>query len=84
LLAKAAGACPRERLLAGTVPALVWLAEFAVMVVAFGFGPRYFGPFHVAYMGLTGAVWVLLPTVALLLGTLPFLRDSGIKSASRG
>lgn len=76
LLAKRAQAPATTRLLAGLAPSLIWLAVFSVMALAFLVDRPAFSGFPLDYFALSAVVWVILPAFALLLGTLPFLRES--------
>jgi len=74
LLAKREGASPAERLVAGLAPSVVWLAEFCLMAVAIECDRHDFAPFPPQYFGLTALWWVVLPVLAQLAGTLPFIQ----------
>lgn len=76
LLAKRAGAHPKERLLAGFAPSLVWLGEFCVMAAAFTFEQHDFSSFMLSCFVRTALWWVVFPGLAQLLGTVPFLSQS--------
>jgi hypothetical protein len=78
LLAKRAQASSGERLLAGLAPSLVWLAVFGVMGLAFALDWNEFAGFPLNYFALAAVAWVVLPAVALLVGTLPFLREGKV------
>lgn len=78
LLAKRAQAPATTRLLTGLAPSLIWLAVFSVMALAFLVDRPAFSGFPLDYFALSAVVWVILPAFALLLGTLPFLRESAL------
>jgi hypothetical protein len=83
LLARRAQAPATARLLAGLAPSLIWLAVFSVMGLALLVDRQAFSGFPLDYFAMSAVVWVLLPAFALLLGTLPFLRESRLPEASR-
>jgi len=79
LLAKREGASFGERLVAGWAPSLVWLGEFGVMALVFACDRRDFGAaFPLDYFGLTAVWWVVLPPLAQLVGTLPFVWERDV------
>lgn len=80
-LAKRAHASSSARLIAGLAPSLVWLAVFCLMALAFSIDRHDFSGFPLDYFGLSAIGWVVLPALALLLGTLPFLRESHVREA---
>jgi len=83
LLAKRAHAPLASRLIAGLAPSLVWLAVFCVMPLVFLLDRWQFSefPLPLDYFILSAAVWIVLPVFPLLLGTLPFLRESQHRKA---
>jgi hypothetical protein len=80
LLAKRAQAPMAARLIAGLAPSLVSLAVFCVMPLVFVLDRWQFSgfPLPLDYFTLSAVVWIVLPVFPLLLGTLPFLRESGL------
>ncbi len=75
-LAKRAQARIMNRLIAGLSPALAVLGAFAlVLPVGLVVDHARLSDFPFTYFGLTIFNWVLLPALALLIGTLPFLRE---------
>jgi hypothetical protein len=83
LLSKRAQASRAERLIAGLAPSLAWLAVFFVIGLAFVCDRRDFAGFPMDDLALSVVGLVILPALALLLGTLPFLRESRPPEASR-
>jgi hypothetical protein len=83
LLAKRAQAPVAARLLAGLAPSLVSLAVFCVMPLVFVLDRWEFSgfPLPLDYFFFSAAVWIVLPVFPLLVGTLPFLRDSAVQRA---
>jgi hypothetical protein len=79
LLAKRAQAPPAARLIAGLAPSLIWLAVFSVMALAFAIDRHDFAGFPLDYFAFSALGWIVLPTLALLLGTLPFVRESELQ-----
>ena len=76
-LARRAQARFMNRLIVGLSPALAVLGAFALVLPASLVVDRHrLSDFPFAYFGLTIFNWVLLPALALLIGTLPFLRES--------
>lgn len=76
-LARRAQASGAERLIAGLAPSLVWLAALAVVALIFACDRRDFaGGSSLNSLALSALGLVILPALALLLGVLPFLRDS--------
>jgi hypothetical protein len=82
LLARRAQAPATARLIAGLAPSLIWLAVFSTMAVVFAIDRHDFALFPRDYFALSVVVWVVLPAFALLLGTLPFLRESALATPS--
>lgn len=76
LVAKRGRASRAERLIAGLAPSLVWLAVLAVLGLIFGLDQRDFSGVQPLDLALTAVGLVFLPALALLVGVLPFLRDS--------
>jgi hypothetical protein len=75
-LAKRAQAHLVNRLIVGLSPALAVVGAFAVILPASLVIDRHLlTNFPFAYFALTICNWILLPAFALLLGTLPFLRQ---------
>ena len=74
-LAKRANARLVSRLIVGLSPALAILGAFAVVLPVSLFVDRRISGFPIAYFALTIFNWVVLPTLALLIGTVPFLRE---------
>ncbi len=81
-LSRRAHGSTRARLAAGLSPALVLLAAFAV-ILPVGLAVDGFSLFRLAYFCLSVTNWVVLPAFALLLGALPFLRESSTDSEQR-
>jgi hypothetical protein len=78
LLAKLAHAHFVNRLIVGLSPALAVMVAFAfVLPVALITDRHLLTNFPFAYFALTIVNWVLLPALALLVGTVPFLRKPG-------
>jgi hypothetical protein len=76
-LARRAQARFMNRIIVGLSPALAVLGAFAlVLPVGLVVDHQRLSTFPFAYFGLTIFNWVLLPALALLIGTLPFLRES--------
>ena len=82
-LAKRAQAPVAARLMAGLAPSLVSLAVFCVMPVVFVLDRWEFSgfPLPLDYFFFSAGVWIVLPVFPLLVGTLPFLRDSAVQRA---
>lgn len=81
LLSKRAQASRAERLMAGLAPSLAWLAVLSLWGwLSFVTGD--FAGFPLDYLALSVVGLVILPALALLLGTLPFLRESRPPEAS--
>ncbi len=78
LLAGRSQASKLHRVIAGTAPALAMLGSFAVLLPVSLVLDRtaHLSGFPWGYFALTVLNWVGLPALALLLGALPFLRDS--------
>ncbi len=75
-LARRASAGPVNRLIVGLSPALAVLGAFAlVLPVGLVVDHTRLSDFPFAYFGLTICNWVVLPALALLIGTLPFLGE---------
>lgn len=75
-LAKRAHARFVHRLIVGLSPALAVLGAFAlVLPVSLVVDRQALRHFPFGYFALTICNWVVLPALALLLGTLPFLRE---------
>lgn len=71
------GGTVRARLTAALVPSLVVTAIFLVLLIrAFGSDPHDLGPTNLSMLtkGILGAV--VIPSMGLLVGALPFLRES--------
>jgi hypothetical protein len=81
LLSKRAQGPPTAWLLAGLASSLTWLAVFSTMALAFAIDRNDFSGFPLDYSALSAIVWIVLPALALLLGTLPFLRGSDPRDA---
>ena len=83
LLAKRAQAPSAVRLIAGLAPSLVSLAVFCVMPLVFVLDRWEFSgfPLPLDYYALSAVIWIVLPAFPLLVGTLPFLRDSAVQQA---
>jgi hypothetical protein len=83
LLAKRAQAPLAARLIAGLAPSLVALAAFCVMLLVFLLDRWEFSgfPLPLDYFILSAVIWVVLPAFPLLVGTLPFLRQSDLRKA---
>ena len=76
-LAKRAHARFVNRLIVGLSPALAVLGAFAlVLPVSLVVDSHRLRDFPFAYFALTICNWVVLPALALLIGTLPFLRET--------
>ncbi len=84
LLAKRAQAPLAARLIAGLAPSLVSLAVFCVMPLVFVLDRWEFSgfPLPLDYFILSAVVWIVLPAFPLLVGTLPFLRESALTTPS--
>jgi len=77
LLAKRAHARFVNRLIVGLSPALAVLGAFALILpVSLVVDQHRLTNFPFAYFALTIFNWVVLPALALLIGTLPFLRET--------
>jgi hypothetical protein len=74
-LSRRAHGSTRTRIAAGLSPALVLFATFCV-ILPWGLAVDGFSLFRFTYFCLAVTNWVVLPALALLLGTLPFLRES--------
>ncbi len=75
-LARRAQARFMNRIIVGLSPALAVLGAFAlVLPVSLVVDRHQLTNFPFAYFALTIFNWVLLPALALFLGTLPFLRE---------
>jgi len=85
LLAKRAQAPLAARLIAGLAPSLVALAVFCVMPLVFLLDRWEFSgfPLPLDYFVLSAVVWIVLPILPLLLGALPFLRESNLGESER-
>jgi hypothetical protein len=84
LMAKRAQAPTSIRLIVGLAPSLVWLCVFVAMALEFELDRWQFPsglPLEPTYFALSAFVWVVLPAVPLLLGTLPFLRETELGKA---
>ncbi len=80
LLARQAQAPSAFRLVAGLAPSLAILGSFLVILpLSFAIDRHQFVEFPFGYFALTIFNWVLLPACALLLGTLPFLREADLR-----
>ena len=76
-LAKRAHARFVNRLIVGLSPALAVLGAFALVLPAsLVIDRQLLRNFPFAYFALTICNWVVLPALALLIGTLPFLRET--------
>ncbi len=76
-LAKRAHARFVNRLIVGLSPALAVLGAFAlVLPVSLVVDSHRLRDFPFSYFALTIFNWVVLPALALLIGTLPFLRET--------
>jgi hypothetical protein len=76
-LAKRAHARFVNRLIVGLSPALAVLGAFAlVLPISLVVDSHRLRDFPFAYFALTICNWVVLPALALLIGTLPFLRET--------
>ena len=80
LLAKRAQAPSGVRLIAGLAPSLVSLAVFCVMPLVFVLDRWEFSgfPLPLDYFALSAVIWIVLPAFPLLVGALPFLRESPV------
>ena len=76
LLARRAQASRAERLIAGLAPSLVWLATLAALALIFAVDRRDFSGVPLHDLALSAVGLVILPGLALLMGVLPFLRNS--------
>jgi hypothetical protein len=74
-LSRRAHGSSRTRLAAGLSPALVLFATFCV-ILPVGLAVDGFSLFRFTYFCLAVTNWVVLPALALLIGALPFLRES--------
>jgi hypothetical protein len=83
LLAKRAQAPVAARLIAGLAPSFVALAVFCVMPLVFVLDRWQFSgfPLPLDYFILSAVIWTVLPAFPLLVGTLPFLRQSDLRKA---
>jgi hypothetical protein len=81
-LAKRAHARFVTRIIVGLSPALAVLGAFALLLPVSLIDRPGLRHFPFAYFGLTIFNWVLLPALALLVGTLPFLRETNSPSRS--
>jgi hypothetical protein len=82
-LARRAHARSLSRLIVGISPALAVLGAFAlVLPVGLVVDHQRLSSFPFAYFGLTIFNWVVLPALVLLLGTLPFLRETNTPERS--
>jgi len=81
-LAKRAQASSLHRLVVGLAPALAILGSFAVMLpLSLAIGTAHLSGFPWVYFALTIFNWVVLPSLALLAGTLPLLRKTDLRRA---
>ena len=80
-LAKRAQAPLSARLIASLAPSLVWLAAFCALTLVFLLDRWEFSrfPLPLDYFFLSALIWIVLPAFPLLLGALPFLRQSDLK-----
>jgi len=76
LLAKHARGSCAQRLIAGLAPSFVWLAVMVTVGLFLIFDPRHFASVSLSDFVFSMLGLVVLPAVALLLGTLPFLGNS--------
>ena len=76
MLAKRAQASRAERFLAGLAPSLVWLAVMVTVGLSLVLDPRHFSGVSLSDFVLSTLGLVILPALALFLGTLPFLGNS--------
>ena len=78
-----AGGSHRDRLLSGVFPLALHLAIFVlpIVVTVFSDVPRFPEHRDLSWLLRTSIVWVVIPGVALAIGTLPFLRNSARKPA---
>lgn len=86
LMARRAQASAAERLIVGLAPSLLWLAVFVVMVFVFELDRWQFPagfPLEFGYFAFAVVAWTVLPALPLLLGTLPFLRESSSLESGR-
>lgn len=74
-LAKRASASSVNRVIVGLSPALAVLGAFALVLPVSLIDRPGLRQFPFAYFVLTICNWVVLPALALLIGTLPFLRE---------
>jgi hypothetical protein len=84
LMAKRAQASAAVRLIVGLAPSLLWLAVFVAMSLEFELDRWQFPtgfPLEFSYFALSALGWIVLPSVPLLLGTLPFLREPNLSRA---
>ena len=75
LLARRAEGSRGARLIAGLAPSLVWLAVFSILGLVFACDRRDFAGFPLDSVALAAVGWVVLPALALLAGTAPFLGE---------
>jgi hypothetical protein len=72
-----AGGSLAARLLSGTFPLTMHLATIIlpILVAVFSTTPKFPEHLQVAFLMRVSVFWVLIPGIALTLGTLPFLRE---------
>jgi len=84
LMARRAHASAGARLIVGLAPSLLWLAVFVAKSLEFELDRWQFPsgfPLDFSYFALSALGWIVLPAVPLLLGTLPFLRETNLREA---
>jgi len=75
-LAQRAQASRAERLIAGLVPSLLWLAVLVLVGLPLALDPQDFSGIPMRHFALSTIGLVILPALLLLAGILPFLRNS--------
>jgi hypothetical protein len=75
-LAKRARGSSAELLTAGLAPSLVWLAVMVTVGLSLILDPRHFAGISLSDFAFSTLGLVILPALALLIGTLPFLGNS--------
>jgi hypothetical protein len=81
-----AGGSMAARFLSGTFPLTLHLAIFflPILVALFSDVPNFPEHRQLSWLLRTSIVWVVIPGVALAIGTLPFLRDAVEKASPAG
>lgn len=82
-----AGGSVTTRFLSGTFPVALHLVTLVLPVIVSLLGsgaPRFPEHLHLEWLLRTAILWVVIPGVALAIGTLPFLRDGATRASRIG